>query len=82
MARPSGSMKKWERLGALTRLAQLDEERAEIFKAFPEFRRGKPEASALRPKRRISAKGRAAMKEGMRRYWAKRRAAEKKPGSR
>jgi hypothetical protein len=70
--------KKWIRLGAWTRLAQMDEERAEILKAFPDFRRGKPEVSTLRPKRRISDKGRRAMKAGMLRYWAKRKAAEKR----
>jgi hypothetical protein len=78
MARHSASVKKWERLGAWTRLAEMDFERAEIFKAFPDFRRGKPAAAGIRPKRRISAKGRAAMKAGMKAYWAKRRAAGKK----
>jgi hypothetical protein len=78
MARPSGSVKKWVRLGAWTRLAEMDVERAEIFKAFPDFKRGAPAASRARPKRRISAKGRAAMKAGMKKYWARRKAAEKK----
>ena len=32
----------WVRLGAWTRLAQLDAERAAILKAFPAFRRGAP----------------------------------------
>jgi hypothetical protein len=78
MARHTDNEDKWLRLGAWTRLAQMDEERAEILKAFPDFRRGKPEASGARPKRRISAKARRAMKEGMKRYWARRKAAEKK----
>jgi len=68
----------WARLGARTRLAQIDEERAELLKAFPEFRHRKPEVSALRPRRRISAEGRAAMKAGMKAYWKRRKAAEKK----
>jgi hypothetical protein len=78
MARQSGNLKKWVRLGAWTRLAELDKERAEILKTFPDFRRGKPAALGLRPKRRISAKARKAMQEGMRRYWMKRKAAERK----
>jgi hypothetical protein len=74
MSRQSASLKKWVRLGAYTRLAEMDFERADILKAFPDFRRGAPaETSGLRPKRRISAKARKAMKEGM-----KRKAAEKK----
>jgi hypothetical protein len=67
----------WVMLGARTRLAQIDAERAEILKAFPVFRRGASAGSGLRPRRRISAKARQAMKEGMRRYWAKRKAAQK-----
>jgi hypothetical protein len=67
----------WERLGARARLMELRAEVAEILGAFPELRR---EGSALggrsgsRRKRHISAKARAAMSEGMRRYWARRRA--------
>jgi hypothetical protein len=55
----------------------VDAERAEILKAFPAFTQGKPPIPGLRPKRLISAKARQAMKEGMRRYWAKRKAAQK-----
>jgi hypothetical protein len=78
MARHANT-KKWVKLGAWTRLAELDHERAEIFKAFPDFKRRTPAAAGLRQKRRISAKAREAMREGMRRYWAKRKAAAKKP---
>jgi hypothetical protein len=80
MARNSDKLKKWVRLGAWTRLAQMDEERAAILKAFPDFRRGAPTdtSSPARPKRRISAKARRAMKAGMKAYWARRKAAEKK----
>jgi hypothetical protein len=55
----------------------LDAGRAEILKAFPAFKRSKPPVPGLRPKLLISAKARAAMKEGMRRYRAKRKAAQK-----
>jgi hypothetical protein len=78
MARRAASVSSWVRLGAAMRLAQLDREQAAIFKAYPGLRRGRPaDALAIRPVRRISAKGRQAMKAGMRRYWAKRKAAGK-----
>jgi len=58
-------------------LAQIDAERAAIVKAFPDLRRGLPaDVAAVRP-RRVSAKARKAMSEGMRRYWAKRKGAGK-----
>ena len=78
MAPMAKDMNTWAQLGASTRLAQLDRERAEILKAFPNLRRGSPtHLAGVRPKRRISAKARKAMKEGMKRYWAKRKAAGK-----
>jgi hypothetical protein len=80
MARHATTRNEWVRLGAWTRLAEMDFERSQIFDAFPDFTRGKPKdaSSPVRPKRRISAKARKAMQEGMRRCWAKRKAAEKK----
>jgi len=78
MASKAKDMNAWAQLGASTRLAQLEVERARILKAFPKLRRGTPTHLAeVRPKRRISAKARRAMKEGMKRYWAKRKAAGK-----
>ena len=78
MASKAKDMKVWAQLGASTRLAQLEAERARVLKAFPNLRRGTPTHLAeVRPKRRISAKARKAMKEGLRRYWAKRKAAER-----
>lgn len=74
--------KAWAQLGASTRLAQLEAERARILKAFPNLRRGTPtDLGEVRPKRRISAKARQAMKEGMKRYWARRKAAGKRSGN-
>lgn len=81
MARTSARSEKtqWAELGAATRLAQLDRERAAIMKAFPRLKRGPQTAVVLsdRPRRKMSAKARRAMSEGMRRFWARRKAAAK-----
>jgi hypothetical protein len=67
----------WARLGAKGRLVELRAEIAEILQTYPELRReegsvgGRP---GSRRRRHISAKARAAMSEGMRKYWARRRA--------
>jgi hypothetical protein len=72
--------KEFARAGAKERLRQLDAERAQINKAFPELS-SRPERTAYAivtaPRRVASAKARAAMSEGMRRYWAKRKAGKK-----
>lgn len=80
----ANTRREWARLGALARLQQIAEERATILAAFPDLRR-KTSASlstfsdpAAGKRRTISPKGRRAMSAGMRRYWAKRRAAEQK----
>ena len=78
-------------MGATTRLAELELERRAIFKAFPDLARGArgvrvsigvgapaPVDALGRRRRTISSQGRKRMAEGMRKYWAKRKAAEKK----
>jgi hypothetical protein len=66
----------WARLGAKARLFELRQEASEILRIYPEFRR---EAGRLntspgkRRRRHISPEARAAMSDGMRKYWAKRR---------
>jgi hypothetical protein len=70
----------WIRLGAATRLVQLKAEMTAIHKAYPELRRGAAGTqvgSLPRPKRQMSAAAREAMSEGMRKYWAKRKAGGK-----
>jgi hypothetical protein len=81
MTAMSAMEREWARLGALSRLQKLDEERASILKAFPELRR---RASTLltasgthKPRRQFSAAARKRMSAGMRKYWARRRAAAK-----
>ncbi|HKV98842.1 MAG TPA: hypothetical protein VJN96_03400 [Vicinamibacterales bacterium] len=78
------AQREWARLGALARLQQIEAERVAILAAFPDLRRKASAAPApsprlvIRPRRTISAKGRRAMSAGMRKYWAKRRAAQQK----
>ena len=71
---------EWARVGAQARLAQIQDELDAIYKAFPELRRGRPGAPApgVAPKRVFSRKGKEAISEGMRKYWARRKAAETK----
>ena len=74
------SQSTWARLGAITRLRQLNDEKAAILRAFPDLKRPgalKVAAEISKTRRTISAEGRKAMSAGMRRYWARRKAAMK-----
>jgi hypothetical protein len=67
----------WAKLGARVHLAEVRQQVAEILRAYPDLRRaGNPSADGLgkRRRRHISTEARAAMSEGMRKYWAKRKA--------
>ena len=67
-------------LGAQARIQQLQAEVQEILTIFPQLRSGTranvsvPSAASRRPKREFSAKGKKAISEGMRKYWARRKA--------
>jgi hypothetical protein len=70
---------EWARLGALTRLQQIDHERAAILRAFPDLRGSRqPKAAPVsgrgRAGRKMSAAARRRMSRGMKKYWAKKRA--------
>jgi hypothetical protein len=67
-------------VGAETRLKEVQAEIAEIYRVFPELRSGRRiSADGGAPKtRQFSAKGKAAISEGMRKYWARRKAAAAK----
>ena len=76
-------VREWARMGARQRLQQLDDERAAIYRAFPELRRGggtgravadtKPTASrpARRRRRNLSAEARKRISEVQKARWAK-----------
>jgi hypothetical protein len=65
-------------------LQQIEEERRAIYAAFPELRGGVPAIGQLgepprrrggsRKGRKLSAEARKRMSEGMRKYWARRKA--------
>ena len=68
-------------LGAQARIQQIQAEMEDIYRMFPQLRTGArvvrtPAASSAdtRPKRKFSAKGKRAISEGMRKYWARRKA--------
>jgi hypothetical protein len=81
MPKPRSARLQWARLGAEARLREIDEERATILAAFPELgRTGRSarQGSGGRKRRTMSAAARRRMSAGMRKYWAKRRALQKK----
>lgn len=67
----------WARSGAAARLSEIDQETNHIFKTFPDLRRSAAGGKAT-SMRKISAAARRAMSAGMRKYWAKRKAAAPK----
>ena len=76
-------LQRLARLGAMARLEQIRQEEADIRAAFPELfgRRGRQavvagateKAPIVRKRRKMSAEGRKAVSERMRKYWAERR---------
>ncbi len=74
---------QWARAGAAVRLSELQQEVAEIYRAFPELRKSGGRVAAVSvsvasgdgdKKRKFSARGKKAISEGMRKYWARRKA--------
>ena len=67
-------------LGAQARIQQLQAEVDEILAMFPQLRAGArtraaaPSIASPRQKRQFSAKGKKAISDGMRKYWARRKA--------
>jgi hypothetical protein len=85
-------MRDYARAGAEQRLAVLDQERNDILALFPDLGRKRPgrkptpdgaapTEAAGRKRRRMSAAGRKAVGERMKKYWAARRAEKQNGGS-
>lgn len=80
MAKSSEVQRKWALAGAEARLKEVQAEIAEIYQVFPELKSGRAvvAASGEARARQFSPKGKAAISEGMRKYWARRKAAAAK----
>lgn len=81
MAKSVELQKKWARVGAEARLKEIQAEVEEIYEVFPELRGRKASsraAAAPERTRQFSQAGKAAISEGMRKYWARRKAAAAK----
>jgi hypothetical protein len=81
LAKSSDVQRKWALVGAEARLKEVQAEIAEIYRVFPELRsagRAVNVVSTEAKSRQFSSKGKAAISEGMRKYWARRKAAAAK----
>jgi len=78
MAAAPTAQREWARLGAHARLMAIESERLAILKAFPDLARGGGVSHSVNghvaPKRRFSMAARRRMSEGMRKFWARRKA--------
>lgn len=86
MGRIDEMERQWAFEGAAARLQRLRAEMAQILQRFPELNRGKlkgapprlpASGSRYKGKRKISVAGRKAVSDGMRKYWARRKALAK-----
>ena len=80
-------LRKYARAGAEVRLREIDEEREQIFRVFPELDsgsqtrdRGRPASTAEPPRKRrtMSAEARKRISDAQKRRWAAQRAKEKR----
>ena len=76
MASSTTSKDNWARIGARTRLAEIERERQEILRQYPEYRgTGRTAAAVVRaPRKKLSAAAKRRLSAGMRKYWARRKA--------
>jgi hypothetical protein len=71
---------QWARIGASARIAELQAELADIYRAFPDLKGARQTTGTTRAvggahgRRRFSAAGKKAISQGMREYWARRKA--------
>ena len=66
--------RQWARLGAATRLREIEAERGAILKEFPELKYSKLGPGLGAPRRKLTAAARRKLSAGMRKYWARRKA--------
>ncbi len=81
MASQANQHAEWAKVGARTRLAEIQAEMAAIYEAFPDLRQGRPAGAGRSAAggessktRRFSAAGKKAISQGMREYWVRRKA--------
>ena len=77
----SDKHQEWARLGAARRLKEIEKERQDILAAFPELKNASSVRADGSPRRTMSPEAKKRMSAGMRRFWAKRKAAAKSPKS-
>lgn len=86
MAQTSLSRDQWALRGAAVRLKEINDEIRDILEAFPELRGSAKHLSvsfpelgigSLKKKRTMSPEARKRMSAGMRKFWARRKAAAK-----
>jgi len=71
--------REWLKVGVEARLGQIHEELNAIYATFPELRERWPMMrTTAAPKRTFSERGKQAISDGMRKYWARRKAREAK----
>ncbi len=80
MPRLTDKQREYARIGALSRLEEIDRERAEILHAFPDLRKAQSGRAVGRTRRPPTDVVKRKMSAGMRRYWAERKAQAKKLG--
>lgn len=80
MAASRNHESEWAKVGARTRLNEIREEMAAILRRYPELK-NESRSSSVKAGRTISPAAREAMSEGMRRYWARRKASAGSAGT-
>jgi len=80
MAGGAELQRRYAVVGAETRIRELQAEIEEVYRLFPELKGRRAAAKTTQPgtTRTFSRKGKAAISEGMRRYWARRKAEQAK----
>lgn len=81
MTKQSNQTMQWARIGASARIAELQAELAEIYRTFPDLKAARLTTAGTSrvplgraQKRQVSSAGKKAISQGMREYWARRKA--------